>query len=84
MGQRHDGLTSPVRLLKMFDKTAHLYDVAYSFKDYATESAWVRNAIHTRSPRPAASLMLRVEPASTSNTSGVSSTVRDSISTLSL
>ncbi len=51
MGQRHDRLTSPVRLLKMFNKTAHLYDVAYSFKDYATESAWVRNAIHTRIPQ---------------------------------
>ena len=50
-GQGHDGLTSPVRLLNMFDKSAHLYDLAYSFKDYAGESAWVRNAIHTRVPQ---------------------------------
>jgi ubiquinone/menaquinone biosynthesis C-methylase UbiE len=35
----------------MFDESAHLYDLAYSFKDYAGESAWVRNAIHTRAPR---------------------------------
>jgi len=34
----------------MFDKSAHLYDLAYSFKDYASESAWVRNAIATRVP----------------------------------
>jgi ubiquinone/menaquinone biosynthesis C-methylase UbiE len=35
----------------MFDKSAHLYDLAYSFKDYAGESAWVCNAIHTRVPQ---------------------------------
>jgi SAM-dependent methyltransferase len=35
----------------MFDKSAHLYDLAYSFKDYASESAWIRNAIHTRFPQ---------------------------------
>jgi len=34
----------------MFDKSANLYDLAYSFKDYASESAWVRNAIMTRIP----------------------------------
>lgn len=34
----------------MFDKSAHLYDLAYSFKDYAGESAWVRNAVHSRVP----------------------------------
>jgi len=35
----------------MFDKSAHLYDLAYSFKDYASESEWVRNAINDRVPR---------------------------------
>jgi SAM-dependent methyltransferase len=35
----------------MFDKSASLYDLAYSFKDYAGESAWVCNAIHTRAPQ---------------------------------
>jgi SAM-dependent methyltransferase len=40
-----------VRLCNMFDKSAHLYDLAYSFKDYASESAWVRDAIHTRVPQ---------------------------------
>jgi ubiquinone/menaquinone biosynthesis C-methylase UbiE len=35
----------------MFDKSAHLYDLAYSFKDYAGESAWVRNAVHARVPQ---------------------------------
>jgi ubiquinone/menaquinone biosynthesis C-methylase UbiE len=35
----------------MFDKSAHLYDLAYSFKDYGNESGWVRNAIHTRAPQ---------------------------------
>jgi ubiquinone/menaquinone biosynthesis C-methylase UbiE len=50
-GQGNDGLISPVRLLNMFDKSAHLYDLAYSFKDYAGESAWVRDAIHSRVPR---------------------------------
>jgi dTDP-3-amino-3,4,6-trideoxy-alpha-D-glucopyranose N,N-dimethyltransferase len=50
-GQGQDGLTSPVRLLNMFDKSAHLYDLAYSFKDYAGESEWVHNAIHTRFPQ---------------------------------
>ena len=35
----------------MFDKSAHLYDLAYSFKDYASESEWVRNAIHARVPQ---------------------------------
>jgi ubiquinone/menaquinone biosynthesis C-methylase UbiE len=35
----------------MFDKSAHLYDLAYSFKDYAGESSWVGNAIHTRAPQ---------------------------------
>jgi ubiquinone/menaquinone biosynthesis C-methylase UbiE len=44
-------LTSTVRLLNMFDKSAHLYDLAYSFKDYAGESAWVSNAVHTRVPQ---------------------------------
>jgi SAM-dependent methyltransferase len=34
----------------MFDRSAHLYDLVYSFKDYAGESAWVRNAIRTRAP----------------------------------
>ena len=34
----------------MFDKSAHLYDLAYSFKDYAGESAWVREAIRARVP----------------------------------
>ena len=34
----------------MFDRSAHLYDLAYSFKDYASESEWVCNAIHTRVP----------------------------------
>jgi ubiquinone/menaquinone biosynthesis C-methylase UbiE len=37
--------------LHMFDKSAHLYDLAYSFKDYAGESTWVRNAIHARVPQ---------------------------------
>ena len=35
----------------MFEKSAHLYDLAYSFKDYAGESTWVRNAIQTRVPQ---------------------------------
>jgi ubiquinone/menaquinone biosynthesis C-methylase UbiE len=35
----------------MFDKSAHLYDLAYSFKDYVSESEWVRNAIHARVPQ---------------------------------
>jgi ubiquinone/menaquinone biosynthesis C-methylase UbiE len=35
----------------MFDKSAHLYDLAYSFKDYASESAWVRDAIRDRAPQ---------------------------------
>jgi ubiquinone/menaquinone biosynthesis C-methylase UbiE len=35
----------------MFDKSAHLYDFAYSFKDYAGESAWVRDTIHARAPQ---------------------------------
>jgi len=37
--------------LNVFDKSAHLYDLAYSFKDYASESAWVRNAVHARVPQ---------------------------------
>ncbi len=44
-------LTSTVRLINMFDKSAHLYDLAYSFKDYSGESAWVSNAIHARVPQ---------------------------------
>jgi len=36
--------------LNMFEKSAHLYDLAYSFKDYAAESAWVRSAIRSRVP----------------------------------
>ena len=47
----HDALAWPVRLMNMFDKSAHLYDLAYSFKDYPGESAWVCNAIHARVPR---------------------------------
>ena len=43
-------MPSPVRLLNMFDKSAHLYDLAYSFKDYVGESAWVREAIRARVP----------------------------------
>jgi ubiquinone/menaquinone biosynthesis C-methylase UbiE len=43
-------MPSPVRLLDMFDKSARLYDLAYSFKDYAGESAWVRDAIRARAP----------------------------------
>jgi ubiquinone/menaquinone biosynthesis C-methylase UbiE len=43
-------MASPVRLVRMFDKSAHLYDLAYSFKDYAGESAWVRQAIRARVP----------------------------------
>ena len=78
------GLTSPVRLLNMFDKSAHLCDLAYSFKDYASESHGFATLFTLGSPRPGASLMLRVEPASTSNTSGASSTVTASISALSL
>lgn len=35
----------------MFDKSAHLYDLTYSFKDYAGESTWVRNAIRARVPQ---------------------------------
>lgn len=50
VGQGHHGLPLPVRLLNMFEKSAHLYDLAYSFKDYAGESAWVRNAIRSRVP----------------------------------
>jgi ubiquinone/menaquinone biosynthesis C-methylase UbiE len=42
--------SSHVRLLTMFDRSAHFYDLAYSFKDYADESAWVRSAIHARVP----------------------------------
>jgi SAM-dependent methyltransferase len=37
--------------LSMFDKSAHLYDLAYSFKDYAAESAWVRNDVRSRVPQ---------------------------------
>lgn len=68
----------------MFDKSAHLYDLTYSFKDYARESTGFATPFALESLRPRASLMLRAEQASTSNTSGASSTVRDSISTLSL
>ena len=35
----------------MFEKSAQLYDLAYSFKDYARESAWIRDAVHARTPR---------------------------------
>ncbi len=79
-----DAMPSP-RLpdLGMFDKSAHLYDLAYSFKDYAAESAWVRNDFTLGSLWPEASSMLRAERASTWNTSGETSTARDSISTLS-
>ncbi len=35
----------------MFDKSARYYDLAYSFKDYAGESTWVRNAVHARFPQ---------------------------------
>lgn len=34
----------------MFERTTDLYDLAYSHKDYAQESAWVREAIRTRVP----------------------------------
>ena len=50
-GQGRDALTSLARLLNMFDKSAHLYDLAYSFKDYGGESTWVRNAVRTRTPQ---------------------------------
>jgi SAM-dependent methyltransferase len=35
----------------MFGKSTHLYDLAYSFKGYAAESAWVRNEVHSRVPQ---------------------------------
>jgi SAM-dependent methyltransferase len=34
----------------VFERTTDLYDLAYSHKDYAQESAWVRDAIRTRVP----------------------------------
>jgi len=51
LAKEHVAAASPVRLLNMFDKSAHLYDLAYSFKNYGAESAWVRNAIHARVPQ---------------------------------
>jgi SAM-dependent methyltransferase len=35
----------------MFDKSARLYDLVYSFKDYASESTWVIHAVRTRVPQ---------------------------------
>jgi ubiquinone/menaquinone biosynthesis C-methylase UbiE len=34
----------------VFELTADLYDLVYSHKDYATESAWVREAVRARFP----------------------------------
>ncbi|MEY2423898.1 MAG: dTDP-3-amino-3,4,6-trideoxy-alpha-D-glucopyranose N,N-dimethyltransferase [Acidimicrobiaceae bacterium] len=34
----------------MFDRTTDLYDLAYAHKDYAQESAWVRDAVRARVP----------------------------------
>jgi SAM-dependent methyltransferase len=34
----------------VFDRTTDLYDLAYAHKDYAQESAWVRDAVRARVP----------------------------------
>jgi SAM-dependent methyltransferase len=34
----------------VFERTADLYDLAYSHKNYAAESAWVRDAVRARVP----------------------------------
>ncbi|MEY2448926.1 MAG: hypothetical protein QOH79_2402 [Acidimicrobiaceae bacterium] len=34
----------------MFDRTTDLYDLTYAHKDYAQESAWVRDAVRARVP----------------------------------
>jgi SAM-dependent methyltransferase len=44
-----DGPISDI-IVVVFERTTDLYDLAYSFKDYARESTWVRNAVRTRLP----------------------------------
>jgi ubiquinone/menaquinone biosynthesis C-methylase UbiE len=67
----------------MFDKSAHLYDLAYSFEDYAGESAWVRNAVHARVPQARSLLDVACGTGEHLEHLGGNSTARDSISTLS-
>ena len=35
----------------MFTKSAHLYDLLYSFKDYAAESEMIMNLVPREAPR---------------------------------
>ena len=74
--------TSPARLLNLFDKSVHLYDLAYSFKDYAGESASVRNAVHARVPQARSLLDVACGTGKHLEHLRGNSTARDSISTL--